>query len=124
VLARVRSPGSGRNDRMCAAQKAGFAVTEAKNANPSWRAAYWSPGGLAAVVDGPGGGVAAGGPARRGDRMVLARVVAHVLQVRKDQREYRGQQVLVIADRGPAGRGGRRDPQDGTAADRGDAGRP
>ena len=43
TLARVRSPGSGRNDRMCAAQKAGFAVTDWKNANPSWRAAYWSP---------------------------------------------------------------------------------
>jgi hypothetical protein len=40
ALARARSPGSGRNDRMCAAQKAGFAVTERKNANPSWRAAY------------------------------------------------------------------------------------
>ena len=38
--ARARSPGSGRNDKMCAAQKAGFAVTERKNANPSWRAAY------------------------------------------------------------------------------------
>ena len=39
----ARSPGSGRNDRMCAAQKAWFAVTERKNVNPSWRAAYWSP---------------------------------------------------------------------------------
>ncbi len=38
--ARARSPGSGRNDRMCAAQKAWFAVTERKNVNPSWRAAY------------------------------------------------------------------------------------
>jgi hypothetical protein len=40
ALARAGSAGSGRNDRMCAAQKAGFAVTERKNANPSWRAAY------------------------------------------------------------------------------------
>ena len=45
VPARARSPGSGRNDRMCAAQKAGLAVTERKNVNPSWRAAYWSPVG-------------------------------------------------------------------------------
>jgi hypothetical protein len=36
----ARPPGSGRNDRMCAAQKAGFAVTERKNVNPSWRAAH------------------------------------------------------------------------------------
>ena len=28
---------------MCASQKAWFAVTERKNVNPSWRAAYWSP---------------------------------------------------------------------------------
>ena len=28
---------------MCAAQKPWFAVTERKNVNPSWRAAYWSP---------------------------------------------------------------------------------
>jgi hypothetical protein len=35
TLARVRSPGSGRNDRMCTAQKAGFAVTDWKNANLS-----------------------------------------------------------------------------------------
>jgi hypothetical protein len=40
ALVRARSPGSGRNNRMCAAQKAGSAVTERKNANPSWRAAY------------------------------------------------------------------------------------
>ena len=40
VLARARSPGSGRNDRMCAAQYAGLPVTERKNVNPSWRAAY------------------------------------------------------------------------------------
>ena len=40
ALARARSPGSGRNDRTCAAQKAGFAVTERKNVNPLWRAAY------------------------------------------------------------------------------------
>ena len=43
ALARARSPGSGRNDRMCAAQKAWLAVTDRKNVNPSWRAAYWSP---------------------------------------------------------------------------------
>jgi hypothetical protein len=43
AAARARSPGSGRNDRMCAAQKAWLAVTEEKNVNPSWRAAYWSP---------------------------------------------------------------------------------
>ena len=40
ALTRARSPGSGRNDRMCAAQKAGFAVTARKNVNPSWRAVY------------------------------------------------------------------------------------
>jgi len=40
ALARARSPGSGRNDRMCAAQKAWLAVTDRKNVNPSWRAAY------------------------------------------------------------------------------------
>ena len=42
VRARARSSGSGRNDRMCASQKARFPVTDWKNANPSWRAAYWS----------------------------------------------------------------------------------
>ena len=43
ALAWARSPGSGRNETMCAAQNAGFAVTERKNAKPSWRAAYSSP---------------------------------------------------------------------------------
>jgi hypothetical protein len=57
TLARARSPGSGRNNRMCAAQKAGFAVTDGKNANPTWRAAYWSPPlGVPGAVSGPGGG--------------------------------------------------------------------
>jgi hypothetical protein len=40
VLVRARSPGRGRNDRMCASQKAWLPVTERKNVNPSWRAAY------------------------------------------------------------------------------------
>jgi len=40
VRARARSPGSGRRDRMCASQKARSAVTDRKNVNPSWRAAY------------------------------------------------------------------------------------
>ena len=35
ALAWARSPGSGRNDRMCAALNAGLAVTEAKKANPA-----------------------------------------------------------------------------------------
>ena len=43
VLTRARSPGSGPNDRMCAAQNAWFPVTDRKKVNPSWRAAYWSP---------------------------------------------------------------------------------
>ena len=43
AAARARSPGSGRNDKMCASQKAWFPVTDRKNVNPSWRAAYWSP---------------------------------------------------------------------------------
>ena len=40
ALVWARSPGNGWNDMMCAAQDAGLAVTEAKKANPSWRAAY------------------------------------------------------------------------------------
>ncbi len=40
AAARARSPGSGRNDRMCAAQNAWFPVTARKKANPSWRTAY------------------------------------------------------------------------------------
>jgi hypothetical protein len=35
------------------------------------------------VIDGPGGGMTAGGPARRADRGVPGRVVAYVLQVRR-----------------------------------------
>ena len=67
AAARARSPGSGRNDRMCAAQKAWFAVTDRKNVNPSWRAAYWSPLSAFWVWSAAaGGGVAARGPARRG----------------------------------------------------------
>ena len=39
--------------------------------------------GFLGVIDGPGGGMTAGGPARRADRVVPGRVVAHVLQVRR-----------------------------------------
>jgi hypothetical protein len=38
---------------MCAAQKAGFAVTERKNPNPSWRAAYPGRDNTVSTARGP-----------------------------------------------------------------------
>src|SRR5208282_3454615 len=58
-----------------------------------------APLGLLGVVDGPGGGVAAGGPARRRDRVIPARVVAHVLQVRGPAAPGGGQLTAERRDR-------------------------
>ena len=100
AAARARSPGSGRNDRMCAAQKAWLAVTDAEEREPVVAGGVLvALLGLLGVVDGPGGGVAAGGPAGRGDRVVPARVVAHVLQVRGPAAPGGGQLVAERRDR-------------------------
>ena len=81
LVPRARSPGGGRNDRMCASQKAWFAVTEREEREPVVAGGVLvALLGLLGVVDGPGGGVAAAGPAGRGDRVITAWVVAHVLQ--------------------------------------------
>ena len=85
---------------MCASQKVWFAVTEREEREPvvagGVLVAFF---GLLGVVDGPGGGVAAGGPAGRADGVIPAWVVAHVLQVRGPAAPGGGQLVAQRRDR-------------------------
>ena len=100
AAARARSPGSGRNDRMCASQKAWFGGDRQEEREPVVAGGVLVASfGLLGVVGGRGGGVAAGGPAGRADRVIPARVVAHVLQVRGPVAPGGGQLVAQRRDR-------------------------
>ena len=100
AAARARSPGRGRNDRMCAAQKAWFAVTEEKNVNPSWRAAYWSPFSAFWVWStAQVAGCPQAGPRAVATVWSRARVVAHVLLVGGPAAPGGGQLVPQRRDR-------------------------
>ena len=100
AAARARSPGSGRNDRMCAVAEGLVRGDRPEEREPVVAGGVLvAPFGLLGVVGGRGGGVAARGPARRADRVIPARVVAHVLQVRGPAAPGGGQLVAQRRDR-------------------------